>query len=162
MTSFSALPLVSRALQARIRAALDAGFAQDPGTVALAPPAADLDPSVAAVLHLYHIGLDPHLRNQPRPLAPIPLTLRYLFVPLIPDEECNQGMLGAVLQDLHDRPGDLLEVAGARGDPPAAFRLRPEFLGVEELARLWSALSRPCRLAAGLVVEGPLPPAEAP
>lgn len=171
MSGFSALYDVSRALQLQVvsslSAAPDAGFDATDTNIVLKPPSDGLATSVKAVLYLYHIGIDPHLRNQPRlpepgdPAQfirpPLPLHLRYLFVPLTDDEEANQLMLGRVLQHFHDapsfRPAPGTALATNRGGVPPTIRVRPDLIGFETLAQLWTALSRPYRLSASFLVE---------
>ena len=116
---------------------------------------------------LYHIGFDPYLRNQPRlPDAidptlfirpPLPLHLRYIFVPAADDEEGNQLILGRVLQYIYDfptfRPAPGSPLATNRGGVPETIRVRPDLIGFEPLAQLWSTLARPYRLSASFLVD---------
>lgn len=118
MSGFSGLFDISRALQFQIVSALtsapDAGFGADDSNVLLRPPSDGLAATVRAVIYLSHIGIDPHSRNQPRLTEPgnpaqfvrppLPLHLRYLFVPRTEDEMANQLMPGRILQHFHDAP----------------------------------------------------------
>lgn len=171
MPSFSVLHDISRALQQQIIVALtgspDISFDVDDTTIVLAPPSEGLTSDVVASLYLYHIAIDPHLRNQPRLTdpadpallirPPLPLHLRYLFVPLDDDEAANQLLLGRVLQHFHDtptfRPAPGSPLAINRGGVPEVLRVRPDLPGFEALSQLWSALSRPYRLSAGFLVD---------
>lgn len=171
MPRFSVLHDISLALQAQVIASLlsapDVSLDASAANIAIAPPSDALDDDVLAVLYLYHIGIDASLRNQP-PLAdpadpalflrpPLPLHLRYLFVPLSEDEETNLLMLGRVLQHFHDQPAFRLApgtpLAQNRGGVPEMLRVRPDLVGVEALGTLWTALARPFRLSAGFLVD---------
>jgi hypothetical protein len=171
MPSFSVLHDISTTLQSQIVAALnsapDISFDVTTDTLSLSPPSDDLEVGTVAVLYLYHVSIDPHLRNQqPIPDAgnpslfirpPLPLMLKYLFVPLDAEEENNQLMLGRVLQHFHDaptiRPIPGSPLATSRGGLPDHLRVRPDFAGFEALSPLWSALARPFRLSAGFMVD---------
>lgn len=171
MSGLSVLHDISRALQLQIVSALnsapDAGFGADETNILLKPPSQGLAATVKAVLYLYHIGIDPYSRNQPRlPDAsdptlflrpPLPLNLRYIFVPLADDEEGNQLILGRILQYFHDfptfRPAPGSPLAISRGGAADTIRVRPDLIGFEPLAQLWSALSRPYRLSASFLVD---------
>jgi len=171
MPSFSVLNSIAKEIQAQIIDALnsapDIDFSVDDTSVILQAPASDLPTDVDAVLYLYHVDVDPHLRNRQRipgvadptqmVRPPLPLQLRFLFVPVTSDESKNQMMLGRALQQFHDAPtfrpmpGSALDVS--RGGAPEEIRVRHDFLPVQELANLWSGLSHPMRLCAGLLVE---------
>lgn len=171
MPSFSVLNDISKELQSQVVAALssapDAGLDVDETTLVLGPPSSDLGEDVLGVIYLYHVEIDPHLRNQPRLpdledsaqsiRPPLPLQLRYLFVPLAAEEEKNQLMLGRVLQHFHDaptfRPVPGSALARSRGGVPPSLRVRPDLAGFEALSNLWSALARPFRLSAGFMVD---------
>lgn len=171
MPRFSVLHDISRALQSQIIGALgsapDVSFDADDTTIVLQPPSEGLGTDVQAALYLYHIAIDPHLRNQQRLpdgadpslfiRPPLPLQLRYLFVPLGEVEADNQLLLGRVLQHFHDaptfRPAPGSPLAVNRGGVPETLRVRVEFAGFEALSQLWSALSRPFRLSAGFMVD---------
>lgn len=171
MPRFSVLHDISRALQAQIIGALatapDVSFDADDTTIVLSPPSEALGAEVQAALYLYHIAVDPHLRNQQRLpdgadpslfiRPPLPLQLRYLFVPLGAVEADNQLLLGRVLQHFHDvptfRPAPGSPLAENRGGVPDTLRVRSDFAGFEALSQLWSALSRPFRLSAGFMVD---------
>ncbi|KGK41336.1 hypothetical protein LH51_15550 [Nitrincola sp. A-D6] len=136
-------------------------------TLPLAPPSDELSSDVVAVLYLYHIEIDPHLRNRklipdsadPSLMIkpPLPLQLRFLFVPLSTDDDRNQLMLGRVLQHFHDtpsfRPIPGSPLGTSRGGAPAQLRVRFDLTSYQDLAQLWSGLSRPFRLSAGLLVD---------
>ncbi|MEL7097499.1 MAG: DUF4255 domain-containing protein [Pseudomonadota bacterium] len=171
MPSFSVLNSIAKELQAQIVEALntapDVDFDVDDKSIILLRPASDLPAEVMASLYLYHVDVDPHLRNRRRipdavdPVQmvrpPLPLQLRFLFVPVMTDEAKNQMMLGRVLQHFHDvptfrpLPGSELDVS--RGGAPEEIRVRHDFIPVQELANLWSGLSYAMRLSAGLMVE---------
>ncbi|NCO86099.1 MAG: DUF4255 domain-containing protein [Rhodobacterales bacterium] len=171
MPRFSVLHDVSLALQSQIIAALrsapDVSLDASVSNIVISPPSDTLGDDVLAVLYLYHFGIDASLRNQsPLPdrddpalfvRPPLPLHLRYLFVPLSDDEESNQLMLGRVLQHFYDqptfRPAPGTPLAQDRGGVPDRVRVRPDLAGFEALSTLWSALARPYRLSAGFLVD---------
>lgn len=171
MPSFSVLNNVAKELQAQFVTALatapDIDFSVTAETLVLAPPSADLAAEVVAALYLYHVDIDPHLRNQ-RLMAdaadptlmikpPLPLQLRFLFVPLDGEEDNNQLMLGRILQHFHDnptfRPAPGSALAETRGGAPEDIRVRYDLAPYQDLANLWSGLSQPYRLSAGFLVE---------
>ena len=171
MPRFSALNDIARTLQAQILHSLssapDIDFPVTAETVPLAPPSDDLASEVVAVLYLYHIEIDPHQRNRklisdpadPSLMIkpPLPLQLRFLFVPLATDDERNQLMLGRVLQHFHDspsfRPMPESPLGTSRDGAPTQLRVRFDLTSYQDLAQLWSGLSRPFRLSAGLLVD---------
>lgn len=171
MPGFSSLNDIAITLQTQILHALssapDIDFPVTADTLPLAPPSDDLASEVVAVLYLYHIEIDPHLRNRKlmpdsadpslmtRP--PLPLQLRFLFVPVASDDGTNQLLLGRVLQHFHDTPsfrplpGSPLE--SHRGEASPQFRVRFDLTSYQDLAQLWSGLSQPFRLSAGFLVD---------
>ncbi len=171
MPGFSALNDVARELQAQFVSALsgapDIDFSVSNTNLILGPPSDDPGPGVVASLYLYHINIDPHLRNHqsepdvldPTLMIPPPLFLqfRFLFVPLAKNEDHNQLMLGRILQHFHDHPtfqpvpGSPL--AAHRSGAPEQIRVRYDLASHSELAALWSGFSRPYRLSAGFLVE---------
>lgn len=171
MPRFSALNDIARVLQAQIvntlSSAPDIDFPVTSETVPLAPPSDDLASEVVAILYLYHIEIDPHQRNRklipdasdPSLMIkpPLPLQLRFLFVPLAPDDETNQLMLGRVLQHFHDHPNFQpmpgTSLGSSRGEGASQLRVRFDLTTYQDLSQLWSSLSRPFRLSAGLLVD---------
>lgn len=171
MPSFSVLNDISTELQQQVVTSLatapDISFEVTTSNLLLQPPSRDLDDGTLALLYLYHVSVDPHLRNQPnlpdpnsaaqfiRP--PLPLQLKYLFVPLSSEEGDNQIMLGRVLQHFHDAPSFIpapgTALATHRGGVPARIRVRPDITGFEALSALWSALAEPFRLSVGFMVD---------
>lgn len=171
MPSFSVLNDVAKELQAQFIDALssapDIDFTVDTNSLVLNPPANDLPASVFASLYLYHVDIDPHLRNRlfiadtidPTQMIrpPLPLQLRFLFVPLSTDEDNNQLMLGRALQHFHDNPTfqplPSSALGASRGGAPEEIRVRPDLSSTQELATLWSGFSHPYRLSVGFMVE---------
>lgn len=171
MPSFSGLNDIAKELQSQVISALvsasDIDFTISTDTLVLAPPSSDLDEGVRACLYLYHVDIDPHMRNR-RLLSdavdptlmikpPLPLQLRFLFVPLDGEEDNNQLMLGRVLQHFHDtptfRPAPGSPLAVSRGGAPEEIRVRHDLAPHQELATLWSGFAQPFRLSAGLLAE---------
>lgn len=171
MPSFSGLNDIAKELQSQTISALvsaaDIDFTISTETLVLASPSSDLDDGVRACLYLYHVDIDPHLRNR-RWMAdpvdptlmikpPLPLQLRFLFVPVDAEEDNNQLMLGRVLQHFHDsptfRPAPGSPLAISRGGAPEDIRVRPDLASHQDLATLWSGFAQPFRLCAGLLAE---------
>ncbi len=170
MPGFSVLNDIAKAVQSQIVTALNAApdidFDLDETTVILAPPSDSVAADVVATLYLYHVDVDPHLRNRRLIPAsdptlmikpPLPLQLRFLFVPRDTDEDHNQLMLGRVLQHFHDfptfKPAPGSPLAKSRGGAPEELRVRYDLASYQDLANLWSGFSQPYRLSAGLLVE---------
>jgi hypothetical protein len=113
-------------------------------------------------LWLYRITRDPDLLNdrpqrvsptQIRP-APLPIHLYYLVTPLVADAGDRQTLIGRVLQLLNDhtilRGADLQDsLAGASDE----FRVTLETLTLEELTRVWFALTEPYDLSVSYEVQ---------
>lgn len=173
MASFDILQDVSTELRRQIFDALEATPDTDFGLqgsierITLQSPGDQIPSNVVASLYLYHLEIDPNLRNQPylpdrasddrfrRP--PLPLQLRYLFTPVDSDEGLNQLLLGRVLQHFHDFP-NFGEVAGtpigdAFGGASPEVRVKPDLLSLEQLSQMWNAFSQPYRIALSLLVE---------
>lgn len=173
MASFALLQDVSAELRRQIFDALEATPDTDFGLqgsidrITLQSPGATLPSNVVASLYLYHLEIDPNLRNQPylpdrasadlfrRP--PLPLQLRYLFTPIDSDEALNQLLLGRVLQHFHDFPS-FADAAGtpigdAFGSASPEVRVKPDLLSLEQLSQMWNAFSQPYRVALSLLVE---------
>lgn len=173
MGSFATIQDVSVELRRQITEALAATHDTDFGSagaterITLAPPSDKLASGVEASLYLYHLDIDPNLRNQPdladrtrddqfrRP--PLPLRLRYLFTPVGEDEAKNQLLLGRMLQHFHDSPsfGTLSQkpVGDSFGGASTEIRVRPDPLSLEQLSQIWNAFSHPYRIAVSLLVE---------
>lgn len=173
MASFALLQDVSTELRRQIFDALevtpdtDFGLQGSIERITLQSPGGQIPSDAVASLYLYHIEIDPNLRNQPylpdragaelfrRP--PLPLQLRYLFTPVHGDEGLNQLVLGRVLQHFHDFPS-FGEAAGtpigdAFGGASPEVRVKPDLLSLEQLSQMWNAFSQPYRVALSLLVE---------
>lgn len=171
MPSFSVLNDISAVLKQQVLTSLatapDISFEVTNTNLLLSPPSGDLPSGALAVLYLFHVSVDPHLRNQPKlpnPDAeaefirpPLPLQLKYLFVPVDDEEENNQIMLGRVLQHFHDAPTFIPEpgtpLATHRGGVPPRIRVQPDLTSYEVLSNLWSAFAQPFRLSAAFQVD---------
>jgi hypothetical protein len=173
MSTFAVVQETSLELRNQIFAALettpdtDFGLNGDIDKIQVRPPGDELPNGTLATLFLFHIDLERHLRNQ-RPLpdrtdpaltrrSPLPLQLRYLFVPVDDDDTVNHLVLGRVLQHFYDHP----MVTSLRGVPmddshggaSDVLRVKPDMLSVEQLSQIWNALSTPYRLSVAFLVE---------
>ncbi len=173
MSSYSIIQDTGLELRQRIFAALDATPDTDFGLngnidrIRIAPPGEDLPDGTLAALYLYHIEIDRHLRNQ-RALPdrddpslqrkpPLPLQLRFLFVPVDADDTVNHLVLGRVLQHFQDQPF-ITTLAGrplddSFGGASPVLRVKPDMLTLEQLSQLWNALSAPYRLSVAFLVD---------
>jgi len=169
--SFSVLNDIAKTLQSQFISALtsapDIDFPVTTETLTLDPPSEGLGSEVVASLYLYHVDIDPHLMNRRRISdpedpslmikPPLPLQLKFLFVPLDSEADNNQLMMGRILQHFHDnpvfRPTPGTPLAISRGGAPEEIRVRFDFAPYSDLATLWSGFNRPFRLSAGFMVE---------
>jgi hypothetical protein len=110
---------------------------------------------------LYRVVRDEQRLNQPpRRVAPtrvepppLPLRLHYLVTPIVnfdapASPRTEQTILGRVLQTLHDHP--VLRGADLQGNlagTDSELTVRLESLGLEEITRIWEALTRPYQLS---------------
>jgi hypothetical protein len=116
-------------------------------------------------LWLYRVTRDESLTNVaparlgPRTLrrTPLPLRLHYLVTPVASSDdggpEMEQTILGRVLQSFYDT--SLLRGALLRDDfqnTDIELNVRLETLSVDELSRIWQALTAPMRLSASYEV----------
>nr|WP_298248536.1 DUF4255 domain-containing protein [uncultured Halomonas sp.] len=173
MSDFGILNDVTTELRRQIFAALqethdtDFGLGGTLDRITSRSPGETLDTDTVASLYLYHIDINPHVRNQlPLPdrnrpdsfrKPPLPLQLRYLFTPVGDNEDINQMLLGRVLQYFSDFPS-FESVSGhavgdAFGGSSPQLRVKPDLLSLEQLAQLWNAFSTPYRIALGLLIE---------
>jgi hypothetical protein len=126
------------------------------------PEAASGSPMLS--IFLYHIEPDQYLRNQPYltpspdslRYPPFPLKLRYLITPLDTEQEQNQLLLGRIIQHFHDNPL-LTSINGVPlddsfGGSSAEIRIVMETLNLEELSRIWYALSSVYQLSVAYIV----------
>ncbi|HMR48197.1 MAG TPA: Pvc16 family protein [Arachnia sp.] len=161
---------VSEALQEQIVAAIetmsDDRFEQPVQIdhVVVESPAADLPSGSVASLYLYHVAIDGNLRSQPllpdpgdpglqwRP--PLPLLLRFLFVPLLKEEDANLLVLGRVVQHFVDNPTFASPFVYRHSEAPSRLRVQVETPDPAELTQLWSALSIPFRLSVVFSIHG--------
>lgn len=173
MAKFTVISDVSLELRRQIYDALnsasgiDFNLAAEAQAIFIGPPDSDdMDSQAVAALYLYHVVPSKHLRNQrplPDPtepgrfrLAPLPVELRYLLVPLVDDENGHQH-LGRILQHFHDHRA-FAELSGepvgnSFGGGSTELRVSIDPLTIEQLTQLWSAFSAPYRLSIGLLVE---------
>jgi hypothetical protein len=149
-----------------LSAAPDVDFGMsDIGTdIILSAPGESVPSTARLSLYLYHLELDPQMRNQPRlargvgELLDPPQALRafYLITPLRDPEDQKHLMLGRILQALNDSPfidtistGPLDDSFGG-GSPE--LRLSFEQLRLDELSRIWHALGSDYRLSVAFMM----------
>ena len=165
MSSYTIIQDSGLELRRRIHAALvntadadfNLGMAEDDITLDPPPDPASGQPLLS--LYLYHIEPDSHLRNQ-KPLRvspdelrfpPLALQLYYLITALDEDQTLNQLMLGRILQYFHDFP-HINTISGnplgnSFGGNSPEMRVTLETLTLEELSRVWYALSSSYQLS---------------
>jgi hypothetical protein len=99
-------------------------------------------------LFLYHIQINPYLRNEESPitndtamiLPPLVVDLFYMITPYSDDKTDEKLVLGKVMQIFHDNAtlkGSLLQ--GGLSGTDEAFRLLLCTINLEDLARVWDA-----------------------
>jgi hypothetical protein len=99
-------------------------------------------------LFLYHIQVNPYLRNEEPPitndtaviLPPLVVDLFYMITPYSDDKTDEKLILGKVMQIFHDNAtlkGSLLQ--GGLSGTDEAFRLLLCTINLEDLARVWDA-----------------------
>ena len=99
-------------------------------------------------LFLYHIQINPYLRNEEPPitndtaviLPPLVVDLFYMITPYSDDKTDEKLILGKVMQVFHDNAtlkGSLLQ--GGLSGTDEAFRLLLCTINLEDLARVWDA-----------------------
>lgn len=99
-------------------------------------------------LFLYHIQVNPHLRNEEPPitndtavlLPPLVVDLSYMVTPYSDDKTDEKLILGKVMQIFHDNSslkGSLLQ--GDLSGTDEAFKLLLCTITLEDLARVWDA-----------------------
>jgi Pvc16 N-terminal domain len=111
---------------------------------------------------LYRVIRDGDLLNAPPQriavnqhlTQPLPLTLHYLVTPISPKVGDEQALLGRVIQVLNDhailRGSDL---TGVLDHSDEQLRVVLEPLSLEELTRVWLALSEPYKLSTSYMVQ---------
>jgi hypothetical protein len=140
------------------------GFFGGGGTmvVSLNNPQEMLDANQEGVsIWLYRVMRDENRLNDPpvrlnafqSRFPPLPLRLHYMFTPrvrpgLANSADLEQRILGKILQAFHDHPRfrgpDLL---GDLSGTPLEFKVRLETISLEDIARVWTSLSRPYQLS---------------
>lgn len=122
--------------------------------------AADPDNSGASVrIFLYHVSVDPHLRNSGRVMAPdmvsppLSVALHYLFTFWSNSAENEHLVLGWTMLHLQATP--LLDAtvlsAEARWTAEEIVQLIPEELSTSDMMRIWDTLKPDYRLSLGYV-----------
>jgi hypothetical protein len=126
-----------------------------------AKPAAPGDAVVS--LWLYRVNKRAEMLNlPPRRLGPdtleaarLPVELHYLITPLGADAITRQRLVGVVMQSMFANailPADRLEQP-LRDAGVDALRSHLELLTIDELARIWHALTEPYQLSASYLVD---------
>jgi hypothetical protein len=156
MSEFTAIRAISQSLRELVESNIPL-----PGvTVALSTPSEFTGQGIS--IWLYRVTRNENLLNQPerrvtagqRARRPLPVTLHYLFTPLMNDPLDEQLLLGRILQLFNDIPvlrgSDLRDsLAGEDED----FRIHLEMLTLEELTRVWGALQESYQTSLSYLVE---------
>src|SRR5262249_41969049 len=129
----------------------------------VSPPEMHVAANSAAIsLWLYRIARNADsLNNAPERAAPnrvsresLPLDLHYLVTPVTTDPEAKQALLGRVLQVLNDhailRGADLQDSLNGSS---VELRVILESLALEEIARVWDALTEAYQLSVSYMVQ---------
>ena len=109
----------------------------------------------ALSIFLYHVGINPELRNGPaasigntvsRPL--LPLDLRYLITPWVKEVPDSHRVVGLVLQALYDRATlGPSELSGSSWGPQDTVQVVYESLSVSDHYNIWETTELPYRLS---------------
>lgn len=108
-------------------------------------------------LWLYNIAENEFLRNAPPRAAPerrfpaLPLNLHFMLTPLTTNGEADLMVMGKAMQVFHDNP--LIVVSNSRDGTFERLSIELERLALDELSRLWEALSEPYRLSVSYLVQ---------
>ena len=162
MSDYSVISEASKALKATLWAEFQADpdpqvaniVGNEAGISLLDPHRTGQDSSLRLSLWLYRITENEHLKNQPMhaaaglgkvPFTPLALNLFFLVTPFATSAESDLLLLGRTMQVFHDRA--VIPLRQAR--PPIAEELRIVLgqLTLDELTRVWEALSEPYRLS---------------
>ncbi|MFJ3880184.1 DUF4255 domain-containing protein [Streptomyces sp. NPDC090077] len=169
----------ARAIEAvteTLRALVDDGIKTVlPGATAVVRPPDQVNATAQEAqvnLFLYQTGTAPELRNEPPPqLLPgesaepaLPLVLRYLLTPYVPDHDdlVAHRLLGAALRALHTRPvlarGELARTAPYSDVARQVDTIRITWHAFEEkdIFSLWSVFQTPYRLTTAFEVRAVL------
>ncbi len=117
------------------------------------------DGAASVFLFLYHVSVDPHLRNSGRlstpemPVPPLSLDLHYLFTFWSNSAEIEHLVLAWTMLELKNTPLlDATILSGeARWSAEDLVQLIPEELNNEEMMRIWDTLRPDYRLSVGYV-----------
>jgi Pvc16 N-terminal domain len=165
MSRYDALGAVGRTLQGVLTRELaeSPDFVSSPVLISHASPKSlPATPTQSTIsLWLYRVDRNPDFVNQPRARAaddllrrqPVPVDLHYLVTVAATTEALEQRILGRVIQLLHDRAvirGGMLDPGLT--DEPRELRVDLENLSLDDLSRIWSALSAAYRLSVGYQV----------
>jgi hypothetical protein len=156
MGDFTAIKDVTETVLGLLRAQVPAELvAADHITVA-SPADVETDTSPRLLLFLYHVAVNPYLRNSPRmspppqePMSPpLMVNLFYLVVPYATTRETECLILGKVMQIFDSNPalgGSHLSGSLEGGEELNLVNLN---LTVEQLLRIWEALTdKPYKLS---------------
>jgi len=122
--------------------------------------AVDPDDSATTVqIFLYHVGIDPHMRNSGRLIAPdmvsppLSVALHYLFTFWSDSAENEHLVLGWTMLQLQATPLlDATILSGeARWTAEEVVQLIPEELSTADMMRIWDTLKPEYRLSLGYV-----------
>ncbi|MDB6150560.1 MAG: hypothetical protein JWQ44_2008 [Chthoniobacter sp.] len=117
------------------------------------------DGAANVLIFLYHVGVDPHLRNSGRiatpemPAPPLSVALHYLFTFWANSAEIEHLVLAWTMLELQASP--LLDATVLSQEAQWAaedmVQLIPEELGNEDMMRIWDTLRPDYRLSLGYV-----------
>jgi hypothetical protein len=117
------------------------------------------DGAARVLIFLYHVGIDPHLRNSGRlstpemPSPPLSVALHYLFTFWSNSAEVEHLVLAWTMLEL--QATSLLDAtilsADARWSAEDIVQLIPEELSNEDMMRIWDTLRPDYRLSVGYV-----------
>jgi hypothetical protein len=121
--------------------------------------AVDPDDGAEVRIFLYHVSVDPHLRNSGRLIAPdmvpppLSVALHYLFTFWSSSAETEHLVLGWTMLQLQTTP--LLDAtilsSEARWTAEEMVQLIPEELSTADMMRIWDTLKPDYRLSLGYV-----------
>jgi hypothetical protein len=156
MGDYTALQDVAETLVELLRAELPADLVAGDRIMIASPSDVEADSSPRLLLFLYHVSVNPYLRNAPRtspnpeePASPpLMVNLFFLAVPYAGSRDTEYRMLGKVMQIFDSNPvlpasrlsGSLREVD--------EIKILNQNLPADALQRIWQAVSdRPYKLA---------------
>jgi hypothetical protein len=156
MGDYTAIQDVAETLVELLRAGLPSDLVAADRIMIASPSDVEPDSSPRLLLFLYHVSVNPYLRNAPR-TSPVPeehhspplmVNLFFLAVPYAGSRETEYRMLGKIMQIIDSNP----VLTGPRLSAPLQesdeIKILNQNLNAETLQRIWQAVSdRPYKLA---------------